>query len=355
MQRRTLFLQTSALAAFALLAPTACGAPPTRQEVLEHLVLDVAVPDTRATLKASEQLSKAVSALAATPTLTSLGFARAAFDQALLAWKRIQCFKNGPLVETNALVRATFWPPRPTAIEALLNGTDTIDRARIDALRVDVKGLYALEYVLFPAGLAEDSALALLSSEPGQRRLRYADALAKSIVEYIRTAVEQLGNGSVFAQRFAHNVKQSLSTVVVQLTTTVEGLAVNRLGAVLTLADSHLLKPSDIEGAPSQCSAQLAAAELEGVARLYRGQGRKTLSALVHAVSAPVDDRVLSTLADAERALGAMKSPLEVLVVKNRDQVQRALALVKALELALKDDLASALGIARTFRAADGD
>lgn len=355
MQRRSLLVQTGTLAALALIGPAACGAPPKREEVLEHLVLDVAVPETRETLKVSEQLDKAVSGLAATPTLASLGFARAAFEQALLAWKRVQCFKNGPLVETNALVRATFWPPRPQAIEALLNGAQPIDRERIDALGVDVKGLYALEYVLFPAGLAEDAALALLSSEPGQRRLHYAAAVATSIANYIRTAVARLGNGSGFAQRFAQTVRQSLSKVVMQLTTTIEALAVNRLGSVLGLAESHLLKPSDIEGAPSHLSAQIAAAELDGVARLYRGHGRKSLSALVHGVSAPVDERVQHALREAEGAISALHGPLEVLVVENRELVARALAAVKALELALKVDLASALGITLTFQAGDGD
>lgn len=355
MRRRNVLLRLAAFSALSLLGPTACGRPPQREEVLERLVLDEAVPELRDALKSSEQLSQAVNGLGATPTLASLGFARAAFGQAVLAWKRAQCFKNGPLVETNALVRATFWPPRPAAIEALLNGSDSIDVARIDALGVDVKGLYALEYVLFPVGLADDAALALLSSEPGRRRLRYAAALAASVVDYIRKAVTVMGDGRAFAQRFAQSVKQSLSKVVLQLTTSVELLAVNRLGAVLGLAESHLLKPSDVEGAASHLSTQIVAAELDGVARLYRGSGRKSLSALVRGVSAPVDDRIQNALRDAEAAVSALHGPLEQLVLEDRALVARALAAVKTLELALKVDLASALGITLSFQAGDGD
>jgi predicted lipoprotein len=319
------------------------------------LVLEVAVPDLQATLAASERLSRAISAFGATPTLASLGFARAAFAQCLLAWKRAQCFKNGPLVDTNALVRATFWPPRISAAEAVMNGTDPIDTHRIDALGVDVKGLYSLEYVLFPLGLADDAALALLSSAPGRRRIAFASALAESVLEYIRRATNVMGDGKSYAERFAASSKQSMSRVVGQLISGVESLAINRLGAVLGLSDSHLLKATDVEGAPSRSSSHIVAAELSGVARVYHGGGRISIAGLVESLSPAVAARIDGALKEAERAVEALKAPLEVAVREDRPVVVAALTAVKELERALKVDLASTLGITLTFQAGDGD
>ncbi|HET9934462.1 MAG TPA: imelysin family protein [Polyangiaceae bacterium] len=354
MQRRSL-LRLGALSAFALVGAPGCARPIKREDVLSRLVRDVAVPELQATLKASERLSSALSALGATPTLTSLSFARAAFAQCLLAWKRAQCFKNGPIVDTNALVRATFWPPRTAAAEALMNGNDPIDQHRVDSLGVDVKGLYTLEYVLFPAGLGDDAALALLSSQPGRRRLVFATVLATSVLEYVRRAADAMGDGDAFAKRFAEGGKQSMSRVVGQLISSVEALAISRLGAVLGLSESRLLKPTDIEGAPSHLSSQIVASELAAVSRIYHGEGRTSLAGLVESLSRPIAARIDSSLSEAERAVAALKAPLEVEVSERRPAVEAALKSVKALERALKVDLASTLGITLTFQAGDGD
>ncbi|MGC4087144.1 MAG: imelysin family protein [Polyangiaceae bacterium] len=352
MRRRQFLVQCLAASAFGL---PACARPPQRDEVLAALVRGVVVPDAQAVLDASDKLHRAVTAFAATPTLPALRVAQAALGAALLAWKRVECFKNGPLVESNALLRATFWPPRPSAIEALLSGAERIDAQRVEALGVDVKGLYSLEYLLFPPGLDDAAALALLSSDPERRRLRLASELSLSVLGYIQRARQLLGDGSEFAQRFRLAAKQNLNKLINQMIGSVETLAVNRLDSVLGLSASRLLKPSDIEGAPSHNSHRLALAELESVRRLYVEPGSKGLSALVHGLSAPVDARVCSAFDAAARALSALPASLELVVVRERPLLAAALSATKALELALKVDLASVLGVTLSFQTGDGD
>ncbi|MFZ5894901.1 MAG: imelysin family protein [Myxococcota bacterium] len=355
MQRRALISGSGAWATLSLIGLTHCQRAPRREEVLVQLVREVMVPETRALVKTSEHLRHAVSTLSATPTLASLGFARTAFAQALLAWKAAQCFKSGPLVETNALVRASFWPARPAAIESLVNGADAIDPARVEALGVDVKGLYALEYLLYPVALSEEAALALLSSEPGRRRLRLADALASDIYACSARANTALGNGSDWERRFSQASKQGIDKVVTQMIATAETLAVNHIGSVLGLAESNLLKPSDVEGAPSQLSQRLVLTELEAIEKLYRAGDGDSLSALVRGIAARIDDRVQRAFAEARHAVSALGAPLEVVVKRDRTLLSRALAATKALEIALKVELASALGVTLTFQMGDGD
>lgn len=355
MQRRQLLSQLAVISVLPLVGGSGCARRVERAEVLSRLVLDVAVPDLQAVLAASEALDRELTAFGAAPTSVTLAAARAAFAQCLLAWKRAQCFKNGPLVDTNALVRATFWPARPGAAETIMNGSEPIDSQRVEALGVDVKGLYTLEYVLFPPGLTDDAALTLLSSERGRRRWLFASALGASVLAYARRASAAMGDGAAFARRFADGGKQSMSRVVAQLITSVESLAMNRLGAVLGLSDSRLLKASDVEGAPSHLSSKVIGAELGALSRLYRASGSASLSGLTKSLSAPVAARIDGALAAAEAAVAALHAPLEVAVVERRAQTLAALAAVKNLERALKVDLASTLGVTLTFQAGDGD
>jgi predicted lipoprotein len=354
MLRRALLSNLGALTTLSLAGVPACGRPPRREEVLSALVRRVVVPDTRVVLDKSDRLSRAVTTFAAMPTLDSLATARAALRQALLAWKRAQCFKNGPLVETNAFLRSAFWPARSAAIEALIRTSDNLDSERVNALGADAKGLYALEYLLFPAALADDATVAFLATEPERRRLRLADVLAQSIFAHIGRASDLLGDGAAFAQRFAQASKQSLDKVVGQMASTIETLAVN-LNSVLGLAQSGLLKPGDIEGAPSHLSHELALAELVSAEHLYRSESGPSLSALVHATVPAIDERVERAFTEAHQALARLRAPLEVVVRQDRALLTHALSATKALELALKVDLASALGVTLNFQTADGD
>jgi len=354
MQRRAALRGLAALATLSL-PNLGCRHVPQREEVLFELVQRVVVSDTRAVLDKSQRLSRAVTSFAAAPAVNSLASARAALREALLSWKRAQCFKNGPIVETNALVRAMFWPARPSAIEALVKSTDVLDAERVKALGVDAKGLYALEYLLFPAGLGDAETVGLLAAGPDRRRSRLVDLLADGVFQYVRRANEVLGDGSEFARRFAQASKLSVNKLVGQMVSTIETLAVNRLDAVLGLAQSRLLKPADVEGAPSRLSHELALAELVSVEHLYRSESNVGLSVLVHALAPAIDERVRRAFADVHQALARLPAPLELVVIENRALLTQALNATKALELALKVDLATALGVTLTFQATDGD
>ena len=90
-----------------------CRRPPTRAEVLAALAREVGRADAVAIGGASEKLDTALAALPADPSAETLARERDECRQAILAWKRAYCFRNGPLVETNALLRVTFWPHTP--------------------------------------------------------------------------------------------------------------------------------------------------------------------------------------------------------------------------------------------------
>ena len=353
MKRRD-FLRGSAAGAL-LLAGCRRPAPPRREEVLKALVHEVVVPDTSTVVTSSNDLSSAVQTFAAAPSLEALKGARTAFTTALLAWKQAQCFRNGPMVETNAFVRTLFWPPRPEAIEAAASGTALLDEAFIANLGVDARGVYALEYLLFPLEQSDEQALATFAEDAGKRRRELARGLSASIARYAGNAGKALGDGTVYATRFAEDAQIHLSILVNQMIGTVENLAAHRLEHVLRLDKNQRLVPREVEGWPSRTSHRIALAQLTGNERLYRGGKSGGLAALTRATAPAIGARVSERYADAVRAVRALSGPLEVVVKQDQPRLAAAAAATKALELALKVDLASALGVTITFQTGDGD
>lgn len=355
MHRRDFLQKHAALLALSCLAANACQRARSKREVLSDLVRDVIAPDVRAVAQASKTLRESVAAFSAAPSASGLHRAREACRAALPVWKRAHCFRSGPMVETNALLRAAFWPARPSAIEGALAGTAAVDPESLEALGADAKGVYALEYLLFPLELDEQRRLAQLGGQGSERRRSLLDALARNVETHANKANAALGDGTAYAQRFAAGGQDSVSRLVNQMINSVETLAVSRLDLVLGLAQSRLLKPWEVEGWPSGTSHLLALAELTGVERLYGGAARAGLADLVRAVAPAIDERLEHRLSAAVSALRKLDAPLERVVVEKRPLLASALASTKALELALKVDVASALGVTLTFQTGDGD
>jgi predicted lipoprotein len=343
-----------AVGAAASALPLACRRPRKREDVLSEIILDVVAPDTTKTADASQALAFATGTLSKTPTRAALAAARGAFHTALTAWKRAQCFRDGPMVETDALLRASFWPARPQAIEAALTAPRADAPSFVDELGVDAKGIFAIEHLLFPLNTDPERVLASLA-ESGARRARFVHALADNVAGCARKAATVLGDGAAYSARFAQGGQQSVSRLVGQMVSTVEALLVHRLDLVLGLERSRMLKPAEVEGWPSGTSHTIALVELETTERLYGVEREGGLSELVRPVAPAIDDRVRERLGVALEAVRKIHAPLERTVVSDRPALSAAAEATKALELALKVDLASALGVTVTFQSGDGD
>jgi predicted lipoprotein len=356
-QRRR-FLQHGGLAAAAAALGgvwPSCHRPPRRESVLSAIVTDVARADVDAVAADTRALGAAVAGLVASPSVVTLRHARDQWRKALLTWKRAYCFRNGPIVETNALLRVTFWPTRVKAIETMLRADTPIDEGWLDGQGADVQGLYALEYLLFPADTGEAAAAVGFSGAGGARTRSLTGAVARELQRYSEDVTRAFGDGRAFAERFARGGQQTLSKLVGQMISTVETVAANRLQLVLDLAASRMLKASEVEGAPSGTSQAIVLAQLAGTERLYRGGPTGGITELVRAVAPAIDGKLGRAFAAAIAAVQALGVPLERVVTTNRPALASAATATKTLEVAMKVELASALGVTLTFQTGDGD
>ncbi len=162
MQRRDLFRSMFGLCGSSMLplATGGCSRPVTRDEVLAGIIEHLAMPDIAAVAHASQRLHASLTALVSRPNAETLGTARDAWRAAAAMWRQAGAFRQSPLVATSAVVRATFWPPRPTAVEQLMSDATPVDDAYVKSVGVDLKGMYGLESFLFPLNLDDAAVVA---------------------------------------------------------------------------------------------------------------------------------------------------------------------------------------------------
>jgi len=259
------------------------------------------------------------------------------------------------MTDTGALVRATYWPPRRDGIDEILRSSQPVDAPFVENLGSDLKGVYGLEYLLFDREDGE-GALARLSGDQGGRSREMVRACAEEVRVLGERAAHAFGpEGRDYASALSREGQDGLNRVVSQLIQSVEGYATSRLSLVLWLGSLNRLHRADVEGGPGRVSTDLAVSLLEGGERLYVGGRTGGLSVLVRNSAPRIHERVQGAFRAAIGSARGLRAPLEDVVLSNRPKVEALMSSVKALEIALKSDLASALGITLDFASGDAD
>jgi predicted lipoprotein len=330
-----------------LLLLGACDRAPSRDEVIRRLVTQRLVPDQQALSDRMQDLTGAISALRPGADLKPV---QQAWRAAALAWDRVYVFRLGPIVENSGLLRARFWPLRSAVLAERVYAPPPLDPMQVDQLGIDLRGIYALEWLLFV-----DGGTLLADSERGALARTAAGAFALNVQAYANEALTQLRDGGPLADKLCEQAQATVSKMVNQLVGTVEALATDRLATVLEMHAFKNLRASEVVGAPSGSSRELVLAQLRAADRMYRPGDGNGLSALVLPVAPAIDERVRARFDKAVELVNQIDGPLEVVVVRDRKKLEEAFRALKELEVALKVDLASALGVTLTFTAGDGD
>jgi predicted lipoprotein len=308
--------------------------------VLDALVREVLVPNAHRLIEETRALDGAIRSLGA--DASSLERARAAFKNAVTAWKRAYVFRSGPFEKSNAFLRAMFWPARGAVIDGLLSDARPMDERLIQELGADQKGLFGLEYALFH------------SDPSGARNRAYVRAVSSNVLGYAERLGRLLGDGREYASAFSEGGQESVHQLVAHAVDNIE-IVWGKLDRIARASARKESGAAVVEGYFSGMSLTLALEIVVGTGELYRGRGGGGLSDLVRAIHTPLDTRTQALFAEAEAKLGALGAPLERAFELDRSAFDRAAGALKALERALKLEAASSLGITLAFGSADGD
>jgi hypothetical protein len=176
-------LQLVVLFVFGLLSAPPASADTTPEQyrsIVDGTIDNYLRPEFAKLEHQAAALVPTVDGLCATPSLESLGAARAAFGSVVLAWSRVEYARLGPVIVDHRLERFSFWPdPKGIGlrqVQKLLADKDesATDPATLARKSVALQGLQALEFVLFGTG-SDD----LAGGE--DYRCAYAAAIARNL------------------------------------------------------------------------------------------------------------------------------------------------------------------------------
>lgn len=335
-----------------------------QRELFRHWAADVMLPLTQDFAAAADRLSGTAQAFCTGQR--ALRDVQAAWRDAQSAWQPLEMLQLGPAIERRTQRQVNFWPVRPTLLEPLLADANPIDAERIDALGASAKGLPALEYLLFPAdktGANPKKHCNAVQALAGQVKAE-AQGLAAG---WRGTDGGDSGDGG-FARQLSEagqhpqnspfaSADQALSDVVNLLIAGLDALKSRKVGKPLEKS-SDGASLERIESWRAGTSLDHIRDNLRGFELLVFGPGKDGfgLDDYLARVDRPGLARVIRGELDAaQKALSAIRPPLQNAVVSQRRQVEQLHKSLGRLQYLMETEVADALKVDLGFNTSDGD
>lgn len=334
----------------------------TKEQFLKELVNNVVMPAYASLDAKCRALAEAAKDLLGTPNAQSLAKARTAWMDAAVVIQKLECFKIGPSADSGSLPLFYFWPTRPASVERAVAGDAELSTAKMEDLGAASKGLFALEYLLFPrpaktgsppgtASPIVDDVLDQLNGSKGGRRRLYLSLVAQELADKAQQiAKEWRAPLSPSAIKFMEGGQESINALIKHIAWSVEYATERRLRPILATAGGE--KTSD---PANDNSAQLIRASLEGVQEVYTGGEGIGLDDYLRSMGSPVADRFEEGFRNVFASLHDLDRHVEYASREKLDKARTVYSTCHALELIIKVDLTSSLGVTLTFSPIDGD
>ena len=339
--------------------------PVSKEVLLRQTVENVIRPAYIGLQSACREFEQAAAELSATPSSAALKKAQDTWVAAMVAARRVQAYKVGPLTDRECVSTFYYWQILPVRVEALLASPRALDDSCLDELGATTKGLFALEYLLFErASVSPAEGANATAREPGilsgtntARRCQFVSALARDLGNKAgKLAGDWSDTGEQGASlKFANGGQESVNLLVNQISMDLENIAEEHVNLVLQLPNPIARQIHRIECARSGTSLRALEARLVGLHELYHGGAGLGIDDYLRGLNSALETRVEQQFQRAISRLQALGAPLEQAATTNRGSLEAAYQAIRDLELLFKVDLASALGVTITFNSNDGD
>lgn len=331
---------------------------PTQRALFQHWANDILLPLTQDFAVAAGKLAGTSQAFCAGQR--ELRDVQAAWRDSQSAWQPLEMLQIGPTIERRTQRQVNFWPVRPKLLEPLLTDTSAIPPERTETLGASGKGLPALEYLLFPqdktGGTVKKhcNALQALAADVKAE----AEGLAADWREPDGGFARQLAEAGLHPENspFA-SADQALSDVVNLLIAGIDAVKARKVGKPLEKS-SDGASLERIESWRAGTSLDHIRDNLRGFELMFFGAGKNGIG--LDDYLASIDRSGLARvirgeLDTAQKALAAVRPPLQNAVVTQRKQVEDLHKAIGRLQHLLETEVADALKVDLGFNANDGD
>jgi uncharacterized protein len=327
----------------------------SKQAALDHIARNVLVPAYSDLATRARDLSTAADALTSAPSPASLDKAQRAWREVLLAWRRTQAFAHGPVADLGVAGRIRAWPWRRQSVDRVLRAQRPIDDGYIQELGANAVGLSGLEALLFDPRQDTAARVAAFAGARGARQRQYFLALARDLVKSTANVESAWRGAAGYAATFSKGGQDQLNLVVNDLLAAIEDGAQERLRRVVDPHVDPLLRAELTEGGVSDTSQPGLLAVVTGAQTLFMGGSGPGLDDYLKGLKLATARRVEVQFQKAIDAIQAIDTPLERAATANPQLISRAWDACRTLEILLKTEVASMLGVTLTFKAKDGD
>ncbi len=343
-----------------------------RKSMLTNLGNNVVIPSFDAFYQKAAALETATTAYSTdVKNEQKLIAAQQAWLEMATAWKQASVFKQGPVDDKFLLANIDFSTKGVylnTALleKAITDGT-TIDNAYIESKGSTVKGVHAIEYLLFDKSQRNANVVGGYTGVNGANRAAYLKALATNLKNQAQLIVDSWKSGYVttFINADGRDINSSLGVLSNKLIDLIYTIRDERIGAPKGNRNNGVPQPDLAESALSNSSIALAINELKGLENAFLGRTPAGIDGvglddLLDKLGAKSGDDLLTTkiknqFATVYTKLSAIPAPLQTAVVTNKTEVQAAYDEIKKLQVMMEVDMVNNLGVLLTFSDNDGD
>jgi predicted lipoprotein len=337
-----------------------------RSELLENVASEIIAPSYAALQRAVDALDAAVDAFAADPTAGTLADAQAALKTARLAWQDASLFQFGPAESVGLRTSLNTYPVDVEQVEANVAEGDVILGA-VD--NRDAVGLPTLGYLLHGVGGTDEEIVAAYTDAPDatDRRAYLRDNVA-FVADAVDATAEAWSSGGDYLDMFLSeanagvDVGSSLGMMINAFVLHYERfIRDGKIGIPAGVRSAGIPRPTSTEAYYGGYSAELAAASLRAVQRLFLGDASDgTAGTGLDDYLRSLDAEALATQVTTEfdeavAAVEALDDPLSEQIERDNAPVLAAFQEMQDTVVLLKADMTSILGVTITFQDNDGD
>lgn len=326
----------------------------------------------RIILPAYQNLSQEFSAFETTAlqfradkSLPKLNLLQEAMRNTWKSWKQCTAFEFGPAATKSLRASINTFPADTGQIKSnIAAGNWDLNLAN----NLDAKGFQAFDFLLFGLGTDDNAILSrYLNPQDSTSLQNYLFALlgdAKGLVAQVNSEWQN-GYLASFKSSIGTDVGSSTSLLVNELNRDLEIIKTASIGIPIGKQTFGTALPEKCEALYSGLSLELILAEIEGLERIFKGEGPNEnnaygLSEALDEMEALYQGENLSAAINAQfqevkNAIQAIPSALSIAVLQNPASVENAYTQIQKLVILLKTDMASSLSILITYTDADGD
>ncbi|WP_428330752.1 imelysin family protein [Mucilaginibacter sp.] len=286
----------------------------------------------------------AAATLIANTTDANLAETRTAWKNTRGAWESCEGFLFGPVEDFNYDPNMDDWPVNKVDLDSLLASNNSLSVENVTSLGTTLKGFHAIEYIIFGVGSTKKASqitarekvyLASLTQSLYSTTTQLRNSWDPAVTGNFTLQVINAGKGSVtFTSR-----KAVFLALVGSMADICNEVANEKMQTPLAAQDSTLDESSFSHNSVTDFTNNITGVK-NAYFSSYNGASGHSLSELVKAKNASLDNKLQSQISSAIASFNGITATYEKAIYTQQNQIKTTQAAIRTLKATIEGDLA---------------